>query len=428
MIGFLKTILTIILELLWLYFTLFVGAMVAIPIFHLTDNPYVLFIITGIVCLSLYFARVYVSSYDIPFHYKIKRNEKRNLNSALKNKAFVELFGNKPVKDIIKGELFHHYVCKDGSVLKFIKLSETGKWACIFGEYYPLDLIAGYDRYSYSLRTIFGDVLTLPNDACRNYAKVEFKPFFAHRGRYYYESPHVISSFNEFIKDSNIDITKESTQKLRYIWNKLEADDKYSKSFTPVLEDGQINPDIYERTLSDKEIQKYLSYIRNDKLSLDNLFDINLYTSCYGVFNAIELLQRLPYDERLKRTDFLFDCICRVDEPYFFVACSMLLSFSKPLIQSKIEENAKTAYNNKDVGKMGGLLYLARQMDYEIVFVKELKEKAKSGAKEANTIKKFELDKSHIYDDTKVLPFNESLVYGSEDPEGFNPQVGAVIT
>ena len=100
-----------------------------------------------------------------------------------------------------------------------------------------------------------------------------------------------------------------------------------------------------------------------------------MYKTDQSVCNAIELLKLLRYPQNLEGCDFLLDCLRDVDEPCFFMAADLLKTYPHKLLEEKIEEYAAKAHENGDVEKFGGLLYLAKELDYEIKYVEKMKEK-----------------------------------------------------
>ena len=115
--------------------------------------------------------------------------------------------------------------------------------------------------------------------------------------------------------------------------------------------------------------------VKSGKVKLSRFLDFGLYKTDQSVCNCIELLEQLRYPRNLEGCDFLFECLRDVDEPYFFMAAELLKTYPRKLREEKIEEYAAKAHESGNVEKFAGVLYLAKELDYEIKYVEKMKEK-----------------------------------------------------
>ena len=167
---------------------------------------------------------------------------------------------------------------------------------------------------------------------------------------------------------------------IRYQWEKellrdsKKYPDKIAKSnFSVISNDGSISTDIFERVLSDNELEKTVNAVKNNHVDIRKYLYFNDYKNEYAVCNTIELLKKLGQPLNLEGCDFLFDCLGNIDEPYFYMAVNLLKTYPRRMREEKMEVYAKAAHESGDVEKFGGLLYLAKELKYDIKYVEKMK-------------------------------------------------------
>ena len=321
---------------------------------------------------------------------------------------FDKIFGKNHVAKVLKDEIFHYYVDKSGKKCKHIKVSYSDNWICILGGYMPIDLILGYNKYSNKIYTIDGGEIQLPEKARKPAIRDSIEAFFKERGLYYNTAPKKAGSkLEQAISGSKSELSKADWGRVRYLWEKamassgsgyLNGSNGRDHKYTPFSKTDGVNTTIFEQVLSDGEIRKTVSAIKKLQVPLSRFLDFNKYKNEFCVCNGIELLEELKYPRNEEGIDFLFDCLRDIDEAYFFPAVELLKTYPHDKCKLKIEEYAKVAYESRDALRLAALLFLAKELSYEIEYVK----KAKA---ESETIPGFEVDSEDIYGSGKVVAF-----------------------
>ncbi|SDB53563.1 hypothetical protein [Butyrivibrio sp. INlla16] len=96
------------------------------------------------------------------------------------------------------------------------------------------------------------------------------------------------------------------------------------------------------------------------------------------------------------------------------MAVDVLKKYPRSETSKKIEENAKIAYESGNVLKLAGIIYLAKVLEYDSDYLKQLKEQQEQSEavkaaeeKAENTVNTFELD--------------DQALFGSEEVQVFSP-------
>ena len=288
------------------------------------------------------------------------------------------------IKDCLKeimDEEFHPYVTEEGEELPQVLISESEKWMKIAGKYYPVDLICGYNQRLSELYTIDGKTLKLHFRARSYKYKAAIKAFFEDRGYYYKTNSYrAYAIFENITKGANGDLSKADFGKLRYTWEKNLSDDDYK------------HRDFFRGVYADRDIKGVVKDIKKKKVVLEDYLNFSDYKNEYSVCNGIRLLRKLGFPMKNRGIDFLFDCLNDIDEPYFMMATEELMTFNSDVLKEKLEERAPKAYEEQDVLKMAGLLYLAKKLDYEIKFLADIRNE---GKEDEAVIKAFEYEDSY---------------------------------
>ena len=141
-----------------------------------------------------------------------------------------------------------------------------------------------------------------------------------------------------------------------------------------VLKGGRINPDLYYRVLSNSEIAKVISALKQKIISPGDVFTYDIYFNEYTVCNAIKIAEEVRNIYKTETLDFLFMCLNDIDEAYFHRAARLIIKYPHSMIKERLEEQALIAYNNQDALHLAGLLYIAKEIGYEIGGLKNIRE------------------------------------------------------
>jgi hypothetical protein len=320
---------------------------------------------------------------------------------------------------VIRSKKFYPY----RKYAKFIKVSEDDKWVKIFNKYYPLDLIYGYDHISNELYFIDGYVVKLPKRAFKDKYNRFIDLFFDERGYTYDNLPSVSKeSFDKIVADGINSFEKVDWASLRYKWEVAIAKEKDIRKarkssatiYQPLTHGGKLRRDYYIRALSQEEIKRTADIFRSGNFSVNELTTFDSYVNEYCVCNGVKILGELGYPKNAKGIDFLFNCLKDVDEAYFMPAVDVLSEIPLSTLAPVIEEKAREAYKRCDVLRLAGILYLAKDLNYEIKFVKELKIKinAQKGpdmtSVDENGLVRFDPDQGAQLAQKEVVAFKRS--------------------
>jgi uncharacterized protein YlbG (UPF0298 family) len=299
---------------------------------------------------------------------------------------FDKMFGHKKINELLSEETFHLHIFEDGKQARYLSVSESGKWFSLLGGHLPVDLICGYNKRKDELYTIDGVIIKLPDEAGLYSVIRELEKFFRERGYYFEQMPQgARDEFHDSFRKPDSALAIENWGTIRYQWEKellrdsKKYPDKIAKSnFSVIAYDGSISTDIFERVLSDYELEQTVNAVKNNHVDIRKYLYFNDYKNEYAVCNTIELLKKIGQPKNLEGCDFLFDCLGNIDEPYFYMAVNLLKTYPRRMREEKMEVYAKAAHESGDVEKFGGLLYLAKELKYDIKYVEKMKAEEES--------------------------------------------------
>ena len=354
---------------------------------------------------------------------------------------FGKMLRKNQVMSMMEDYNFSPYVTKNAETLNNVAVSEDDKWICILGGYMPVDLVCGYNRERNEIYTIDGAIVKLPLKARFYYIASEIEAFFKDRGEYYTTMPRKAREKFEISFDRPVSVLdKADFSRLRYRWEKANANDKnmYGRNnrtrgskYRPIFDHDVLNEDIFKRVLSGNEIAKTANAIKEKKIQLSEYLDFKRYCNEFSVCNGVELLYNLRYPDNREGIDFLFKCISDVDEAYFGVAIDVLEEYPRSELCVEIEENAKHYLETGDVVALGGVMFFAREIDYEIKCLKEMEEariEAERQARNSEEAAKEQLEKAVAIrkraealkpDTIPEFEFDEVSTFGSDKVQGF---------
>ena len=277
----------------------------------------------------------------------------------------------------LKEEKFVSYVDLNGNRSKYLKISENDKWICFCGEYHPIDLIYARPSQDQFFYTIKGDTVSLEKDIPYN-ARLELLEFLKRRGNIIDMDPHVVRDmYWQLDYRGMYNVEKADWAGLRLAWEEAVAQKKHPKAdgkkYKVVTDDGQLNPELFNRVLSNSEIGRIISALNQRTISPADVFAYDRYVNEYTVCNAIRIAEGVRTKYKTESLDFLFMCLNDIDEAYFHRAVAVILLFPHSMIKERLEEQALAAYNNQDALRLAGLLYIAHEINYEIQCLKDIK-------------------------------------------------------
>ena len=127
----------------------------------------------------------------------------------------------------------------------------------------------------------------------------------------------------------------------------------------------------------------------------------------------------------------MFKCISDVDEAYFGPAIDVLKEYPRNELCAKIEEKAQSALESGDVVALGGVMFFAKEIDYEVKCLKEVKDaklEAERQARKSEAAAKEQAQKAAAIrkraealnpDSIPEFEFDELTAFGSEQVQGF---------
>ncbi|WP_026665568.1 hypothetical protein [Butyrivibrio sp. FC2001] len=353
---------------------------------------------------------------------KYKKGDPHIITNYDKFPHFEKMLGKGKAEEMIARENFSNYVSKSGKKSRHIKVSRSDKWVCILGGYFPIDLLCGYNKRLNELYTIDGMVIKLPKKAWLPHVQSEIETFFEDRGKYYKSVPPKAGlEFNTALRGPRSRLSKADWGRVRYLWEKSIVSSSHNywqnnnknQRYRPISKDGAISTTIFERVLSDREIASTAAAVTGKRVPLTRYLDFKEYQNEFCVCNGVELLKVIGNPKNMEGIDFLFECLSDVDEAYFLMAVDVLKQYPRGMCEKKIEENAQIAFEQDEVLKLAGVIYLSKELGYESRYIKQLKESASANetAMEAeNTVREFELDEQALFGSEEVQKFNSGGV------------------
>lgn len=295
---------------------------------------------------------------------------------------FGSMFTRSQIVENLRHERFTSYIDANGNDSLFVKVSESDKWLQILGKYIPIDLVFGYNKKDNVLYTIDGHKIKLPFIAKAAFISDYIESFFAERGMYYKEAPsYTVRDYKTVIKKHGADITTADWGRVRYQWEKSIARGAHPKTgsksskFKASDSHGEVNPEVFERVLADSELQTLYHAVLCNNVHLSDITDFAAYKNEFCVCNTVKILQLLKYPKNSGGMEFLFTCLCDPDEAYFSMAADVLSGFPKNTLEKELEERAQLYHESEDALKLAGILFLAKEIGYEIKYVESIKDR-----------------------------------------------------
>ena len=293
-----------------------------------------------------------------------------------------KILGSEQVDAFLTDEEFVPYVYSDNSESGIVKISKSRKWIKVFGRYYPVALIAGYKSFGSQLvmlngQTAYFQFMMGHPDVKRALAEL-------HPNSDYYEelltqprSTGILQeNYDKALRACGTDLEKADWEDLRY---------RFEIEFARVCSSGiDTVSTMHKNVLSEKQLEYAIEQLKKVELkSTSTVLDFKSYENEYCVCNGVAVLEGIGYPANKEGIDFLFKCLGSVDAPYFVHAVKVLKEFDTEELHRKIDYEIKRAFIKRDAVYLAGIIYLAKEIDYDIPFLKEQKENLQASSSES---------------------------------------------
>jgi hypothetical protein len=312
---------------------------------------------------------------------------KDRITNFLKNVDTVPYWGNKFGRDIcirlLSEDKFRPYVNKKGQKVRGFSVSESGRWFCINGQYYPTYLVYDYNRSSSEITMIDGTQIDSGDwkfdyqitQALNEYLGTDRNLRLDDASHDMITTSDCTRAFKRILQGNYEDLATSDWDEFRYRWEKELSEIKVAnlnrmnaRDHAKALRDKSIAGEaLHTRVLMDEEINVIAHAIRNDEIKdISDWFKLNAFKDDMCVCNGVSLLKDLGYPTSKVGTLFLFDCLRDIQKPYFEDAVITLEKFPIDELVPIIESHVETAHATGDVLWGAGLLYLSKRIGYTI--------------------------------------------------------------
>ena len=317
---------------------------------------------------------------------------KNRISNYFKNIETVPYWGNKFGRDLciklLSADRFKPYVTKKGDKIRGFEVSESGRWFCISGQYYPTYLVYDYNRASSELTMIDGTQIDSGDwkyDAKIIAALDEY--LHADRNLRIDNTYHVLIStgdcakaFKRIYPGSYAKLATADWDEFRYRWERELAEIEIanlnrmnSREHATALKNKSVADEaIHTRVMMDEEIREISNAIDHGMIKdISQWFSTTAFKDDMCICNGVKLLKNLGYPTNKVGTQFLFDCLRDIQKPYFEDAVIALEKYPVDELIPIIESHVETAHATEDVLWGAGLIYLSKRIGYEISLAKQ---------------------------------------------------------
>ena len=309
------------------------------------------------------------------------------IKNKLKNHCTVpywsDKFGLEQCIILLDQEEFKPYVTKNGDIIRDFKVSDSGRWFCISGMYYPSYLVFDYDA-SASIITMIdgaqidaGDWKYEPQIVSALYEYLSSDRTFRIDHAYHVRinTEDCERAFKRCFEGSYDELATADWDKIRYLWERelsgLEVtalNRTNLKNHVKAIQNADTAKEaILTRVVMDSEIQLIAKAILNGSIKdISDWFKLESYKDDMCVCNGVKLLKEIGYPASKPGTQFLFDCLRDIQKPYFEDAVIALERYPYDELTAIIESHVETAHNTGDVLWGAGLIYLSKRIGYRI--------------------------------------------------------------
>ncbi|WP_026521486.1 hypothetical protein [Butyrivibrio sp. VCB2001] len=317
---------------------------------------------------------------------------KNRVANYFKNIETVPYWGNKFGLDLcirlLSEDKFKPYVNKKGRKVRGLEVSESGRWFCIKGQYYPTYLVYDYNGATGDITMIDGTQVRAGDwrfDSILIGGLMEY--LNADRTLRLDNAHHTMIStgdcaraFKRIYQGNYQNLATADWDEFRYRWEKelseievRNMNAQNSKDHAKALRNKRIADEaLHSRVLMDEEIHE-IAYAINQNMIKDfsEWFRMEAFKDDMCICNGVKLLKNLGYPANKVGAQFLFDCLKDIQKPYFEEAVAVLEKYPHDELVARIESSVETAHATGDVLWGAGLIYLSKRIGYEISLAKE---------------------------------------------------------
>lgn len=312
---------------------------------------------------------------------------KKHLRKFIKNVETVPYWGDKFGRDVciklLSEDKFKPYVNKKGEKIRELTVSESGRWFCIRGQYYPTYLVYDYNRASSELTMIDGTQIDSGDwkydakviEALDEYLNADRNLRIDNAYHVRIATGDCSRAFKRIWQGTYKNLATADWDELRYRWEKelseleiANLNRMNSREHAKALRNKSIADEaLHTRVLMDEEIREIAGAIKDKSITkISGWFNPNAFKDDMCICNGVKLLKNLGYPANRVGTQFLFDCLRDIQKPYFEDAVIVLEKYPADELIPIIESHVETAHNTEDVLWGAGLIYLSKRIGYEI--------------------------------------------------------------
>ncbi len=317
---------------------------------------------------------------------------RKHLKAFINNVETVPYWGNKFGRDacikLLSEDKFKPYVNKRGEKIRELTVSESGRWFCIRGQYYPTYLVYDYNRASSEITMIDGTQIDSGDwkydikviEALDEYLNVDRNLRLDNAYHVQITTGDCARAFKRIYQGTDEDLATCDWDELRYRWEKelteieiANLNRMNSREHATALKNKSVADEtIHTRVMMDEEIREISNAIDHGVIKdISQWFSTTAFKDDMCICNGVKLLKNLGYPTNKVGTQFLFDCLRDIQKPYFEDAVITLEKYPVDELIPIIESHVETAHATEDVLWGAGLIYLSKRIGYEISLAKQ---------------------------------------------------------
>ncbi len=320
---------------------------------------------------------------------------KNRLANYFKNVETVPYWGNKFGRDLcirlLSEDKFKPYVNKKGRKVRGLEVSESGRWFCIKGQYYPTYLVYDYNGATGDITMIDGTQVRAGDwrfdsiliGGLMEYLNTDRTLRLDNAYHTMISTGDCARAFKRIYQGNYQNLATADWDEFRYRWEKelseievRNMNAQNSRDHAKALRNKRIADEaLHSRVLMDEEIHE-IAYAIDQNLikNISEWFRLESFKDDMCICNGVKLLKNLGYPANKVGVQFLFDCLKDIQKPYFEEAVVVLEKYPHDELVARIESSVETAHATGDVLWGAGLIYLSKRIGYEISLAKEMNE------------------------------------------------------
>ena len=327
--------------------------------------------------------------------FSLYKRYKNRISNFFKNIETVPYWGNRFGRDLcirlLSEDKFKPYVTKKGTKIRGLEVSESGRWFCIRGQYYPTYLVYDYNGATGEITMIDGKQVKAGDwrydskliGGLSEYLSTDRTLRLDNTYRTMISTGDCVRAFRRIFNGNYQDLATADWDEFRYRWEKelseievYNMNAKNSREHAKALRNKRVADEaLHNRVLTDEEIHEIAYAINQDMIKgYSEWFRTEAFKDDMCICNGVKLLKDLRYPANKVGTQFLFDCLRDIQKPYFEDAVVVLEKYPHDELIARIESNVETAHATENVLWGAGLIYLSKRIGYEISLAKEMNE------------------------------------------------------